>query len=85
MGLVGLYALERRPTSVCAGETKMPNVTFNVEVYCAECGNGLCQQTESTHTKSRGEPCFRVTPCQVCMGKADDAAYDRGYNDGGTV
>lgn len=56
----------------------MPDVTINIEVYCARCGEGLCNQTEFTRTRGRGEPCFRVEPCERCM----DAAYEEGYRKG---
>lgn len=59
----------------------MPQVEINIEVYCS-CGNGLCNQTESKVTRTRGEPCFIVTPCEDCMKKAEDSGYDNGYDVG---
>ena len=41
----------------------MPAIEVNIEVYCAECGEGLCGQTEAAYTRRRGESSFRVTPC----------------------
>lgn len=48
----------------------MPEISVNVEVYCAWCNNGLCNQTESTTARGRGEPCFRVDPCERCLERA---------------
>lgn len=64
----------------------MPDVTVDVEVYCATCGEGLCNQTESSLTPTRRENQFRVTPCETCLSEARDEGdaegYDRGLKDG---
>jgi len=59
----------------------MPEVNINVEVYCS-CGEGLCNQTESKLTRTRGEPCFIVDPCETCMEKAKNSGYDEGFEAG---
>ena len=60
----------------------MPEVTVDVEVYCQSCGGGLCNQTESTVTRTRGEPSFRVEPCKACLEEARSEGYDEGYAKG---
>lgn len=55
----------------------MPDVSMNVEVYCT-CGEGLCNQTESTRTRSRGEACFIVEPCRKCLENAKEEGFDEG-------
>lgn len=59
--------------------TPLPDVTTNVEVYCAGCGAGLCNQTESTTTRTRGEPAFRVEPCEACLEAAREEGREEGY------
>ena len=58
----------------------MPEVTVDVEVYCAKCGEGLCNQTESTRTRRRQEPAFLVAPCEKCLQDAYDRGFDAGYD-----
>lgn len=64
----------------------VPEIGVNIEVYCSQCGKGLCNQTEATKTRERSEPCFRVDPCQKCLDeKYDDGrkdGYDEGYQEG---
>ncbi len=63
----------------------MPEVSVDIQVYCAGCGEGLCNQTDST-TGRHGAPQLRVTPCEHCLDEArdqgDDQGYDRGLVDG---
>ena len=56
----------------------MPDMTIEVEIYCAKCGDGLCNQTEFWRTPTRGEPSFRVEPCERCL----EAEYERGREAG---
>ena len=60
----------------------MPDVTIDVEVYCACCGAGLCSQTESTNGHNRGEAQFRVDPCERCLDAAKNKGYDEGHEAG---
>lgn len=60
----------------------MPEIGINIEVYCALCGAGLCNQTEATKTIRRLEPSFRVQPCETCLEKKYDAGYNAGYDAG---
>ena len=57
----------------------MPSV--EVEVYCAECNAGLCNQTESVQTRSRGMPAFLVVPCDRCLERARDEGRDEGKDE----
>ncbi len=60
----------------------MPGIEVNIEVYCARCGEGLCNQTESTTTRTRREPCFRVEPCKKCLDEAREEGHSSGYDEG---
>ncbi|MEK9207289.1 MAG: hypothetical protein AAB922_02325 [Patescibacteria group bacterium] len=60
----------------------MPEIAVNIEVYCASCGDGICNTVESTKTRNRGEPCFRVPACEKCVEAADRAGYERGRDEG---
>ena len=50
----------------------------DIEVFCANCGAGLCNKTSSGRTKRRGQAFFEVEPCEKCI----DRKYDEGYGDG---
>ena len=56
----------------------MPTFEVEFEVYCDTCGAGLCNQTETVRTRTRGQLAARVTVCETCK----QAAYDRGYEAG---
>ena len=56
----------------------MPEIDVNIELYCS-CGEGLCNQSTPTHTKTRGEPMFQIEPCQKCLDRAKDEGYEEGY------
>jgi len=58
----------------------MPEIAVNVEVYCATCGAGLCNQT-SVETK-RGLDAFMVEPCNKCMTREYEAGYEKGETEG---
>jgi len=59
----------------------MPEIEVNIEVYCAVCGEGLCNQTEFVKTYRRGESSFRVEPCSKCLQEAKDQGYEEGYEE----
>ena len=59
-----------------------PEIEVNIDVYCAKCGDGLCNQTEVVRAYLRGDPEFRVSPCETCLQAARDEAYDRGRDEG---
>lgn len=60
----------------------MPEVVVEVEVYCAKCGAGLCNQTESVKTHARQQQSFRVTPCEACLKKDHEEGHSEGYDEG---
>lgn len=60
----------------------MPEVAFNIEVYCGTCGEGLCNQTEFVKTRTRYEPSLRVEACKRCLDQAKDEGYNDGYQSG---
>lgn len=53
-------------------------VSIDFEVFCAECGHGMCRYTTTGRTNRRGMPYIRVEPCPVCQGKE----YQRGVEVG---
>ena len=52
----------------------MPEIIAEIEVYCAECGAGLCGNTRTS--VKRGMPQVVVEPCDKCLEKE----YTRGYD-----
>ena len=59
----------------------MPEIEVNIEIYCADCGNGLCHVTHTSKSR-RGEPEFHVGLCSSCIDKIKDAVYWEGYEKG---
>jgi hypothetical protein len=57
------------------------DVTVNIDVYCAKCGSPLCNVTNVRYGGNRS-PKFDVTPCENCLEKESDAAYERGFENG---
>lgn len=53
----------------------MPTIEFDteieIEVYCATCRAGLCNETESTTGYNRGVRQFRVNACPNCIEEKD--------------
>ena len=56
----------------------MPTIDVDIEIFCAKCGAGLCNQTEATRTLRRNLSSFRVEPCGACL----NAAWEEGQQDG---
>lgn len=52
----------------------MPSFTIDFEVYCADCGEGLCNQSETRKSRQRQEDQVTVAACQKCV----EAAFERG-------
>ena len=48
------------------------------EVFCANCGAGLCGGSETGVSPRRSMPFLRVDPCEKCLAKE----YDRGVESG---
>lgn len=57
-----------------------PALEFEFEVWCS-CGEGLCNQTENgapfSRYRARG-PAITVSPCEKCLQKARDEAFEEG-------
>jgi len=51
-------------------------VTANIEVWCGECGKGLCRLSKGI----KGG--VEVEPCPDCLEEAKKEAYDEGYDEG---
>lgn len=60
----------------------MPSFSVDFEVYCDECGAGLCGQSKGVNTRTRGEPSVRVMPCKACLDAARKESFDEGYQQG---
>ena len=62
----------------------MPEITHETSVefyvYCANCGEGLCQNTtvDEMHTRRR-IPRVNVSPCPNCISDARAEGYQEGY------
>lgn len=53
----------------------MPTLDLTFEVFCDECGAGLCNNCAEGVTKGRGAPFISIKPCKVCA----EAAFQEGY------
>ena len=60
----------------------MPAFDVQFEVYCDTCGAGLCNNTETVRTHTRGELSARVTVCEACCQAAWDKGYEAGHENG---
>ena len=64
----------------------MTEITVNIEIYCAVCGNGICQNA-TPRTQSSGynnEPTFDIEPCEVCLENAKNEGHSEGHSEGHT-
>lgn len=59
----------------------MPDITVDVEVFCAKCGSGLCRDT-SVEYSIHNIPYLRVAPCEACIEQSRQDGYDDGYTEG---
>ena len=60
----------------------MPDMTIDFYVYCAKCGDGLCNQTTVSSGNRGNIPYIHVEPCERCLDRAKDEGREEGYNDG---
>lgn len=60
----------------------MPTLELDFEVFCAECGAGLCNNVQEGRTPKRGMPFIEVAPCEHCTKRLEDNAYQSGYSAG---
>ena len=58
----------------------MPEIEVTVEIWCATCGAGLCN--ESTGIVKRGRPGVEVAACATCLNNEYRRALDEGYAKG---
>ena len=59
----------------------MPYFEVTFEVFCARCGAGLCNQSDTRTSYNRREPQVTVEPCEQCLSAADDKGYERGFEE----
>lgn len=50
----------------------MPEFEIDFEVYCNTCGTGLCNESETPRTRTRGMLSVRVNACPHCIGEKQD-------------
>lgn len=55
----------------------MPALIVDFDVYCAECGAGLCNKTDVE--ECYGNKNVKVGPCTDCLEAAGEAGYSKGY------
>jgi len=60
----------------------MPFFEVEFEVYCATCGNGLCNQSNGSNSRRMSR--VDVEVCQNCIDKAKEEASEKAYQDGYT-
>ena len=59
----------------------MPKFTFEFEVFCATCGEGLCMISETRYSRKRLMPQVCVQPCPNCIQRAKDHGFDKGFSE----
>ena len=57
----------------------MPSFEVDFEVRC-NCGEGLCNQSDTGATPGRGMPYVTVEPCPKCVDVAKQEGYEEGYD-----
>lgn len=55
-------------------------VSIEFYVYCADCGEGLCDTVEVDNTTPT--PSVKIPPCKACMDSARDNGFDAGRDQG---
>ena len=56
------------------------DVTVDLQAYCAECGEGICDLV--SQSRRRGTGYIEVYPCNKCIDAAKDEGHDEGYEQG---
>ena len=56
----------------------MPEFALEFEVFCS-CGEGLCNQSDTRTSYGRRMPQVVVQPCERCLQRARDEAWNEGY------
>lgn len=63
----------------------MPILELEFEVFCANCGAGLCNQTttkNADYSYSSRRAYINVEPCENCLQDARNDGYDEGHSKG---
>ena len=60
------------------------DVTVEFEVFCQECGAGLCNQSTGYSASGVHSAFMEVQPCEKCLEQKFDEGYRRGTLDGGS-
>lgn len=47
-------------------------IEIDFEVFCGTCGAGICGNTTTRYSRSRGEPQIVVDVCEDCIKQKDD-------------
>ena len=55
----------------------MPSFDVEFEVFCGTCGAGLCNQSDTRKSRTRGENQVTVEVCQNCIEKAEAPLHER--------
>jgi hypothetical protein len=55
----------------------MPSFDVEFEVFCETCGEGLCNQSKTRKSRSRGENQVTVEVCQRCVANATSPLSER--------
>jgi hypothetical protein len=58
----------------------MPEISVDIEIYCAKCGAGICNSVQSQ--RKHNKEVFVVEPCDKCMETARDEGYEEGETHG---
>lgn len=53
----------------------MPDLTIDVEFWCARCGKGICHLA----TQKYGKQGFNIEPCPWCMSGEEEKGWEKGY------
>jgi hypothetical protein len=52
-------------------------VDVDFEVFCARCGAGLCNQSDTRASRNRKYPQVTVEPCERCLENASEEARQK--------
>jgi hypothetical protein len=52
-------------------------VDVDFEVFCARCGAGLCNQSDTRASRNRKYPQVTVAPCERCLENATEEARQK--------
>jgi len=61
----------------------MPTIEAVFEIWCAVCGDGLCNNVNAEHPgyhPSASNPLI-IDPCEKCLDAAREEGYQKGYQE----